>query len=220
MSCSTCLHSWRLEWSVERDLAQTNSKCFATKTAIDLPTWKTAYQYKQTAEIFQHAKFPNYYFVKSVGNSHPLSELVIERYLVLMESGNFSSFNQFVSTALGYWRVTMPDLAYESNLFLATCTCTLYSKNCICKHVVAVGLRLKFATQCMPMAAKTIQLGQKRSRGKPGLALPALLRQPSIYASILLNEDDEAADDFEDDAPSSTNNQQQQQQQQQPPIVN
>ena len=101
---------------------------------------------------------------------------------LLMESGNFSSFNQFVSTALGYWRVTMPDLVDESNWFLATCTCPLYSKNYICKHVVAVALLLKFATKCMPMTAKTIQLGQKRSRGRPGFALPALLRQPSIYA--------------------------------------
>ncbi len=53
------------------------------------------------------------------------------------------------------------------------CNCPNFSKEYICKHVIGIGIRLKF---CKPRpAAKDIPLGEKRKRGRPRKITKALL---------------------------------------------
>ncbi len=50
-----------------------------------------------------------------------------------------------------------------------------FLKNCMCKHVVCIGIRLKY---CQPsLAAKTVPIGEKRKKGRPNKVKPALLVQ-------------------------------------------
>ena len=55
------------------------------------------------------------------------------------------------------------------------CNCPAFNKNYICKHVVGMAIRLKY---CKPApAAKIVPIGEKRKRGRPAKAKPALLVQ-------------------------------------------
>ena len=55
------------------------------------------------------------------------------------------------------------------------CNCPAFLKNYICKHVVGMSIRLKYCKP--PAAAKTVPIGEKRKRGRPAKAKPALLVQ-------------------------------------------
>lgn len=57
----------------------------------------------------------------------------------------------------------------------AKCSCPAFLKNYICKHVVGMGIRLKRREP--PPAAKTVPTEEKRKRGRPAKAKPALLLQ-------------------------------------------
>jgi hypothetical protein len=50
-----------------------------------------------------------------------------------------------------------------------------FLENVICKHVVGMGIRLKYCKP--PPAAKTVPIGEKRKRGRRNKAKPALLVQ-------------------------------------------
>ena len=115
-----------------------------------------------------------------------------------MKDGSFGSFSQYVSTALGYWCISMP--VDSSDWPNAKCTCPAYLKNYVCKHNTEVSLLKKYASKAIPFAAKTLPLGQKRGRGRPSLALSSLMRQPNIYASILDEDAPEDNDDVDNDA--------------------
>ena len=65
----------------------------------------------------------------------------------------------------------------------------------MCKHIIGVCLRMKIATQALPTAAKAIELGRKRKRGRPAHALLALQRPKFIFTAI--ESDEEEVDDVE-----------------------
>lgn len=53
-----------------------------------------------------------------------------------------------------------------------TCTCPLFLKNYICKHIISMSIRLKY---CKPrLEAKNVEIGSKRKRGRPAEAKKAL----------------------------------------------
>jgi hypothetical protein len=55
------------------------------------------------------------------------------------------------------------------------CTCPTFFKMYMCKHVIGLSIRLKYTVP--PVEAKNIPLGQKRKRGRPSKAKPALIIQ-------------------------------------------
>ncbi len=63
----------------------------------------------------------------------------------------------------------------DSHWKTSKCNCPVFVKNYMCKHVVGMGIRLKYCKP--PPAAKTIPIGEKRKRGRPSKAKPALLVQ-------------------------------------------
>lgn len=52
------------------------------------------------------------------------------------------------------------------------CDCANGLKLFVWEHIIGIALRLKMAEA--PAAAKTIRIGQKRKRGRPAKAKPAL----------------------------------------------
>ena len=57
----------------------------------------------------------------------------------------------------------------------SSCTCAIFLKSYVCKHVIGIAIRLGLAEA--PLEAKNVPLGQKRKRGRPSRAKPALIRQ-------------------------------------------
>jgi hypothetical protein len=55
------------------------------------------------------------------------------------------------------------------------CNCPTFYKSYICKRVVGMAIRVKYCKP--PSAAKTVPSGEKRKRGRPAKAKPALLVQ-------------------------------------------
>lgn len=58
------------------------------------------------------------------------------------------------------------------NWMFGECDCANGFKLFVCEHMIGIALRLKMAEA--PAAAKTIPIGQKRKRGRPAKAKPAL----------------------------------------------
>ena len=69
----------------------------------------------------------------------------------------------------------MVDIPDDDSWTNGTCSCPVFLKQYVCKHLIGVAIRLKKAKP--PAAAKSIPIGQKRRRGRPKLAKPALLSQ-------------------------------------------
>ena len=55
------------------------------------------------------------------------------------------------------------------------CTCPIFQKQYICKHVVGIAILKDYFE--VSAEAKTVPLGQKRKRGRPALTKKALLVQ-------------------------------------------
>ena len=57
----------------------------------------------------------------------------------------------------------------------ATCTCPLFFKNYIFKHIIGISIRLKYCKA--PTEAKNVKIYTKRKKGRPSKARKALLIQ-------------------------------------------
>ena len=73
-----------------------------------LPIWTKAYNWKQQTEVFQHNDIANVYYVKSSDNKNALvTHEFIDAYERHMTSLKFKSFNHFIQTSFGLWRINM-----------------------------------------------------------------------------------------------------------------
>lgn len=55
------------------------------------------------------------------------------------------------------------------------CTCPVFLKNYMCKHLLGVAIRFKYIHP--PLEAKNLEIGKKRKRGRPSKAKKALIVQ-------------------------------------------
>ncbi|CAF4547030.1 unnamed protein product, partial [Rotaria sp. Silwood2] len=84
---------------------------------------------------------------------------------------DITTFNQF-KKSFDIWCMEMEN---GSDWKTSKCNCPAFLKNYICKHAVGMAIRLKYCKS--PAAAKTVPIGEKRKRGRPANAKPALLAQ-------------------------------------------
>ena len=98
----------------------------------------------------------------------------IRRAIKLQEqqfaAASWSTFDEYTASRKAVW--TLVNVT-EGNGF--TCNCPVFMKKNICKHSLGLEIHLKIADA--PALAKTVPLGQRRKRGRPKQAKPALLRQ-------------------------------------------
>ncbi|XP_048481537.1 uncharacterized protein LOC125489545 [Plutella xylostella] len=69
------------------------------------------------------------------------------------------------------WQVDLP----HNDWMQGKCNCPAFYKNYMCKHIMGLAIRLKFANP--PPEAKNVPIGQKRKRGRPSKSRPALVIQ-------------------------------------------
>ena len=155
-------------WSIDRDPSSTNAKQFASEPTITLELWTKSYQWaKLTKNITcipdDSAKI---YYIPARDLSS-FSKADLDRY----KKQKFTTFNQF-KKSFDIWRLEIRD---ESHWKTSKCNCPAFLKNYICKHIVGMSIRLKYCKP--PPAAKSVPIGEKRKRGRPAKAKPALLVQ-------------------------------------------
>lgn len=79
----------------------------------------------------------------------------------------FKSFEEFTKHNFSFWCVHLSDWK------TGDCSCPIFLKEFVCKHVLGLAIRLKLVE--VPVSAKGVALGQKPKRGRPKKARKALL---------------------------------------------
>lgn len=156
------LFNMLVQWSVEHKegLRIVNNG----NPTIELKWWTAAYNFARSnvkITISRHENFTTYII--------PLSADVNDKPLNSWR--NFDDYKDALNTV----RTTFETPITAANWTTGECDCGAFFKEYICEHVIGIALRLKCITA--PVEAKTIPIGQKRKRGRPAKARPALERQ-------------------------------------------
>ena len=131
---------------------------FALSPNISSDNEMKAYQWSTQVnrqEIFHW--FNNYYIVPSSE-----SAMTTSNWLMLYRSGQWKSFDEFVSWQKSCWLVCP----------LLSCTCPVWLKQYTCKH--SVGLGMIFGSYEVSDQARLQPLGKRKSKGRPKKVRTAL----------------------------------------------
>ncbi len=153
------------KWSYNINPTNINAMVFATRPSIydsnvnDLPLWTKAYNWQKETEM--HLVGDLFYAKASDNLSLVITSSVIMDYEAKCKSCQFKNFGDWVRTTLGMWRISIKSSTIDaSNLNLSSCTCPVYFKRYVCKHIIGVLIRQKFLKP--PVAAKNIPIGKNR----------------------------------------------------------
>jgi hypothetical protein len=196
-----CVVSFKMisKWSKWADSSNSKSKPFKTLPKPSLTVWTNAFLWNKSGiDIVSLSSELNHYYVKSGDSDLALNEEVVLAYKRLMLTAKFSSFDQYYSTAFGYYCIKMPEDMNNSNWLTGTCTCPAYYKHYICKHILGIALRygaqfplLCDANKVMPPEANPKFLnGTSRGPGRPRKVPKALEVIRHAFSSILIEDAD------------------------------
>lgn len=153
-------------WSESYDF----EKKFFEIATIVLDTWTKAYNWnKSSKQLKSVEKDDSVRYYTPTGDKLTITDSEIST----VELKRWNTFEQFKKRAFSVWIVDLPKNGEK--WLEGTCTCPVFMKEYICKHVVGIALRLKYTRA--PPQAKNVPLGQKRKLGRPAKAKKALLVQ-------------------------------------------
>jgi hypothetical protein len=160
-------------WSWERDPATANFRPFCLKPSLDLRVNTDAFEWatdKTRAPVRSRRSGGQTitYFIPSAGTK-PLADADIDSYLQMTTRCSWKKFDTYRKCKERLWVLGYDERDWESS----TCSCPVFSKTRICKHVVGIAITRKVYDP--PPEAKTVPLGEKRKRGRPSKAKKALL---------------------------------------------
>jgi predicted protein tyrosine phosphatase len=161
-----------LNWSRERDSTQPSFKTVATEPLRSLDIWTSAYQWatSQTPSV----KSGNTIFVNADTNADTRCKEFTDSVKLQQEefaSASWETFDEYKRSRNSVWKLVLAD----DGRSILECNCPCFMKSNACKHSIGMEIRMGFCEA--PDSAKMIPLGQKRKRGRPKMAKPALLRQ-------------------------------------------
>jgi hypothetical protein len=141
---------------------------FATEPTICLQSWTSSYQWAKTTKdiICIQNDVSNQYYIPA-RNLESISQIALKKYI----EKKWTTFNQF-KKSYDIWCLEMHD---SSSWKISKFHCPAFLKKYICKHIVGMAIRFKYCKP--PAAAKIVPIGEKRKRGRPAKAKPALLVQ-------------------------------------------
>lgn len=153
------------QWSIEYVANLNNINDGAPK--IELELWTEGYNFARSNVQIQKKRNQNEIV-------HTLMLKDVDVTTVHDDSSEWKSFNDYRKSLLRV-HVKFEYPVTSENWMFATCDCREGFKLFICQHIIGIALRLKVATA--PPEAKNIPIGQKRKRGRPAKAKPALVFQ-------------------------------------------
>lgn len=130
---------------------------------IPLKMWTKGYQFaKANVKITSRRS----------GNKIVYRSAIAETIKDSLEWKNFDCFKQ---QSFGFYDTTFEYPAKRDNWLRSECDCSDFFKLFTCAHVIGITIRLKCVQP--PAESKTVPIGEKRKRGRPAKAKPALMRQ-------------------------------------------
>lgn len=138
------------------------------ETKIDKKTWSKSYIWAKTTKFVQKNNMENgtQYLIPS-GEREKITKAEITKY----KNFDYNSFEEYKEVIFSIWVLFLP--SDESKWRQGTCTCPVFLKNYVCKHLVGMALRLKL----VKLPPNFITLEAERGRGRPKKAAPALIKQ-------------------------------------------
>ena len=109
------------------------------------------------------------YFV-GAGTKRNLEKHEVEYYMQRRANQAWDDLDELVYHMFSLWLVQVD----EADWRLGQCSCPHFAKNYMCKHVIALSAQLGLHT--FSVQAKSVPVGEKRKRGRPAVARPALIR--------------------------------------------
>jgi hypothetical protein len=162
-------------WSTEHIPNCPNTKVFSLTPTYSLALQTEAFQWaKSDAQLRRQQDTSRLGVVKfyvQPGNQHRLKDQDLSTYDRQQITLPWRNFDSYVKAQSRLWYLEMTDDDWEK----ATCTCPIFLKQYVCKHILGIAIRLKMYS--IPDVAKSVPIGEKRKRGRPALAKKALLRQ-------------------------------------------
>lgn len=147
---------WSINYKTER---------FLIDPPVAMKEWTAAYQWAKSDR--------NIKILESDSRLNTVYIVASSRATNIPFNQDWDTFDDFKKKAFAYWKVALP--SQQSAWLNGKCTCPIFFKNYMCKHVIGLAIRLKYVTP--PAEAKNIPIGQKRKRGRPAKARPALIVQ-------------------------------------------
>jgi hypothetical protein len=188
------------EWSELRNPEDPNYIAVASIPSIGTAQFTNAYQWlnlnKESGRKTLQVKTDTltHFFTRESGSQAELNQEQVVIFNRTFESALFVSFDDFKETCFGIWRTTFPN--DTGTWTTATCTCHVYFKDRVCKHIIGIASKLKLLR--FPNEAKTVPIGKKRAKGRPKKMRPALEHQDST--------EDEVEDEIEEESSQNTYN--------------
>jgi hypothetical protein len=170
-----------------------NAKVFQTEPALELKDQTYAYQWEQRRKPCQKIKIADQiFYCIPAGTTSTLSKKQASDYLKSIKELKFDSFDELIQGVNSVRVVQINEQQWK----LSTCTCSWWSKNYICNHVIALSQRLghfEFVD-----AAKTIPVTQNRKRGRPANTEPARVKQRAetqeTHQQLEIQQDDQESE--------------------------
>lgn len=150
-----------------REYIGANPKVFQTEVSIDKKTMDKGQEYAKSNKNFLMKKDESHicFYVFAGEKNGQVSKDHVDDF----ENKNYQSFDDYKTRALGMHRITF-DQDVTTWKSKAACTCPAFSKNYMCKHVVAFATTLKLIKPKSnfdePMTRKV--------KGRPRKATPSL----------------------------------------------
>ena len=175
-------------WSKERNVDHLNyRKPIALQVSLGTAGYREAYQWLKSSTRVT-IQSDNIYFSRA--GKWPVASLTaadVKAYKTAVAKLHFNSFDDYFKILNGVWCTTLNRLDFR----LSTCTCPAFFLKYLCKHIVGIAALEKLIK--IPCEAKSVEIGQKPSRGRPAQARKALqhqepvalVQQPMPQASIL-----------------------------------
>lgn len=130
---------------------------------IELQQWTAGYQFAKANTKISSRRRGN----KIVYRSATVDDVY--------DGTEWVDFDDFKKKSFAFYDTTFAYPTKRDNWLQSECNCSDYFKKYICTHIIGIAIRMKCIQP--PAEAKSIPIGQKRKRGRPKKARPALVRQ-------------------------------------------
>jgi len=160
------------KWSYARNPASVNCIPFAAVRSHSLAHWTAAYQWAaKNSKVLQvdDEGRTSIFYTTSTCFGKPICKKILGT--TLSKQNQWKTFNEFRKYQHGVCKIQID----RENVTNSSCSCPFFLKHLTRKHSLGMLIRLKLSE--VPPQAKNVPLGQKRKRGRPGVAKKALIVQ-------------------------------------------
>ena len=161
-------------WSTDRDPNNVNAKVFSGEPTISLEEYTKGYQWiQQKKKVLMKKNRQLTLHFTPAKSTEQITTSSIDQFMSVHENLQWQTFDEFVTNESEMWCIKLN----RENWSQSKCSCHYFSKNIKCKHIIGIAARERIENCIIPLAAKSIPLGQKRKRGAPTKNKPALIVQ-------------------------------------------